>query len=272
MAEDSGLETQEVEVSDAYQDPELQRMMEMCESGATTFENDENEESYSYYMNSRHPSAFLIDGDGSDKTGDSDLPYNSEFYKQSEDVRLQIYASDVSSLKDKNQELSKQLESIKNENLKYKEKCQRKGFEIERLYEERDKAIGETYALKSQIERLQTQLDQVKADLENERQLRQKSLESKPDPDSLETKLVDAKYRLAKHQEKNDELEDEKQRLLQENSALKDRNKTQEEQLHKLSQIFGRVGVKLSSLKMNTADVSKSCLPSFVKKSTPRNV
>lgn len=256
MAEDSGLEAQEVDVPDPTEDQELQRWYEMLESGATSFEKDENkEESYSDYINSRHPSAYLVDQtDGSDKIGESDLPYNPEFYDEPEDVRLQIFASDVSSLRDKNQKLSKQLESIKNENLKYKEKSQRKGVQIDMLYKERNDAMGETYHLKSQIKRLQEQLEEVKADLENERQLRQKSLEGKSDA-NLEKTLVDVKFKLAKHQEKNDELEDEKATLLQENTRLRDRTKTQEEQLHQLSQIFGRVGVKLSSLKMKQADV-----------------
>jgi len=249
-------------------------------------EHDGTEDgSYGEYINSLHqdnstiPSIYRAeDEDGSDKTGDSELPYNSEFYKQPEQLQLAIYASDVVTLQDKNLLLTKQLDKLKSAHAKCKKESERKGYEIDRLSQERDKAIGEKYRLVTKLEHLEQQLAKLREELDSERNLRQKAAQEKPDA-RTEQQLLDAKYKLAKFAEQNDDLEFQMKQVLEENKHLKGRTKTQEEQLHKLSNIVSRAGVKLSSLdntivaswdpnhksRANTADVTKSCLPTFSK-------
>jgi len=259
MAEENTETDQQPELADGADDGDFRRWYDAAEatfeSGELSSEHDGTEEgSYGDYINSlRNDSAGLPsiyrteDEDGSDKTGDSELPYNSEFYKQPEQLQLAIYASDVVTLQDKNLLLTKQLDRVKTAHMKYRKESERKGYEIDRLSAERDKAIGEKYRLVTKVEYFEQQLAKLKEDLQSERELRLKACDAKPDA-KTEQQLLDAKYKLAKYAEQNDDLEFQMNQVLEENKALRDRTMTQEEQLHNLSTIVSRAGVKLSSL------------------------
>jgi len=224
------------------------------EAGSYSSELDGDEEgSYAEMMNEAGGefSSYLRnddkDEDGSDKTGEHESStYRAEFYNEPHQLQLAIYAQDVVSLKDKNLILRKKVERLSKANSQYKEECKKQSYELKRIAEERDKALGEKYMLKSKFDHLESQLEKLKQELEDERVLREKVSEAKPH--ALEEKLLDAKYKLAKYAEKNDDLLFQMQETLRENNELKERSRTQRQQLHHLGSIMSRANLKVSSL------------------------
>lgn len=256
-SDSQNVEETEIDMPENSDEEALRQWYETAEAafeaGDLSSEHDGDEEgSYVEYLNeagTEFSSYFRAekDQDGSDLTGEQDsTPYNPDFYKETDQLQLAIYAQDIVSLKDRNAILSKQVEKLTKSNSKFKEESKRQGYELRRIAEERDKALGEKYMLNSKITHLESQLASLKKELEDERVLREKVSQAKPQ--ALERKLLDAKYKLAKYAEQNDDLMFQIQQTLQQNEQLKERTRTQRQQLHHLGSIMSRANVKISSL------------------------
>lgn len=188
------------------------------------------------------------DGSDSTTTGKQETAYNSDFYKQHEQIQLGIYAADIVTLKDHNALLQKSLSKESTGHAKFKEECKLKERMITRISKERDTALGEKYVLSTKIAKLEAQLANLRAELESERTMRKQVPEA--GRELLERTLVDAKYKLAQYAEQNDDLQFQAKQLLTKNQQLKERSKVERQQLDLLSKILKQHNLSLSSAKV----------------------
>lgn len=249
-----------------FEDPDFRRWYE-CAQATFEFGDDshtldgDDEYSYDEYMSSVHSdglSIHSIKDDASDATNDTINEYiqpviNADFYHQPQDVQLAIYASDVVTLKDRNQTLSKQLQRVTDSRENYKKENERKEYEIQRITEERDKALADKYDLKHRLETLVEETAHAQKRLQDERRRREKEMEA--EKTAIEETLLAAKFELAKRSEKYDNLEFSVYQMRMENKKLKELSKVQTEQIHHLGLLLSRSGVKISSIAMESADL-----------------